>query len=133
MTGIFNDYPQPKTTPGCSNIDHLWVSPLHGLLLLLLLFSLLSWVMIRYHARTGRGTDTDIIRRHEPFLKIYNMIRQIGHHYDIGTIPSMKCPCILVDMYSLMIINSGSTYKLGWSQEHLDLYLTCKKKCIFIC
>jgi len=58
MTGTFNDYPQPKTTPGCSKSDHLWVSPLHGLLLLLLLFSLLnlmeilSWVMICYHART---------------------------------------------------------------------------------
>jgi len=44
--------------------------------------------------------DTDIgmgtIWRHKQFLKNCNMIRQIGHRYDMGTTPQIKCPCILV-------------------------------------
>ena len=34
---------------------------------------------------TDMGTGTGTIWWHEQFLKNYNMIWQIGHHYDMGT------------------------------------------------
>ena len=36
---------------------------------------------------TSTGTSMGTIRRHEQFLKNYNMIQQIGHRYDTGTAP----------------------------------------------
>jgi len=36
---------------------------------------------------TEMDTGTGTIWWHEKFLKNYNMIQQIGHHYDTGTAP----------------------------------------------
>ena len=41
------------------------------------------------------GTGMGTIRRHKQFLKNYNMVQQIGHQYDTGMAPQMKCLCIL--------------------------------------
>ena len=45
------------------------------------------------------GISIGIIRRHEQFLKNYNMIRQIGHRYNTNTTLQMKCPYILVNNF----------------------------------
>ena len=44
---------------------------------------------------TSKYTGTDTTQRYKQFLKNYNIEQYVQHRYDTGTIPQMKCPCIL--------------------------------------